>query len=102
MVLGESLMLSVQVGKLNILAAYDVPAPLLHAYEVVSVVLCEAPDYVKWAYNGALLRSVYAVPPLALLNIVVDSFPADSRSAGGVYAAVTEEGPITRRVCGRL
>src|ERR1700733_4958624 len=37
--LGESLMLRVQVGKLNILAAYDVPAPLLHAYVVVSVVV---------------------------------------------------------------
>jgi hypothetical protein len=47
--LGESLMLSVEVGKLNILAAYDIPAPLLHAYVVVSVVLCEALDYVEWS-----------------------------------------------------
>ena len=47
---GESLVLRMEVGKLHVLAAHDVPAPLLHAYVVVAVVLCEAPDYVKW--NG--------------------------------------------------
>src|ERR1700733_6291017 len=36
---GESLMLRVKVGKPHIVAAYDVPAPLLHAYVVVSVVV---------------------------------------------------------------
>jgi len=54
---------------------------------------------VKWAYNGALLRSVYAVPPLALLSIVVDSFRADSRSAGGVYEAFTEEKGLSLAEC---
>ena len=36
---GESLVLGVEVGKLHILAAYKVPAPLLYAYEIVSVVV---------------------------------------------------------------
>jgi len=48
---GESLVLGVEIGKLHVLTAHNVPAPLLYAYEIVSVVLCEAPDYVKWACN---------------------------------------------------
>ena len=33
----------------DVLAFVDVPAPLLRADLIVAVVLCEAPDYVKWS-----------------------------------------------------
>jgi hypothetical protein len=45
--LGESLMLLVQADEMNVVVAHNGAAPLLHAYIVVSVILCEAPDYVK-------------------------------------------------------
>ena len=46
--LGESLMLLVQADEVNVVVADDIAAPLLHAYIVVPVILCEAPDYVEW------------------------------------------------------
>jgi len=48
---GESLVLLVQADEVNVVVADDIAAPLLHAYIVVPVILCEAPDYVKWACN---------------------------------------------------
>jgi hypothetical protein len=44
---GESLVLLVQADEVNVVVADDIAAPLLHAYIVVPVILCEEPDYVK-------------------------------------------------------
>jgi hypothetical protein len=46
--LGESLVLLVQADEVNVVAVVNRAAPLLHAYIVVAVILCEAPDYVEW------------------------------------------------------
>jgi hypothetical protein len=45
--LGESLVLFVQLDKLHIVVADDIAAPLLGAGVIVPPILCEAPDYVK-------------------------------------------------------
>ena len=55
--LGESLILLVQADKVNVVVADDIAAPLLHAYIVVPVILCEAPDYVKWSRDARPMRS---------------------------------------------
>ena len=99
---GKALVLLVKLGKLHVVAANHVAAPLFHAYVVVAVVLCEAPDYVKRSRDARPMRSIYAGLAFALLNIVRDSSPADIRSAGGDYGTVIEEGAIARRVRGQL
>jgi hypothetical protein len=44
-------MLFMQLRETQIAVADDVAAPLLDRDVIVSPVLCEALDYVKWAYN---------------------------------------------------
>jgi hypothetical protein len=39
--------LLMQSNQVDIVAAHDIAAPLLHSDIIVAVVLCEAPDYVK-------------------------------------------------------
>ena len=45
--LGELLVLLVQAGKVNVVAALDGAAPLLDSEIVITKILCEAPDYVE-------------------------------------------------------
>ena len=59
-----------QSDQVDIVAAHNVPAPLLHAEIIVAVVLCEAPDYVKRSLTTWLRRGVHAALVFALLNIV--------------------------------
>ena len=49
--LGEAFVFLVQFHKLHIVGADDIAAPLLYPGIIVAPVLCEAPDYVKWACN---------------------------------------------------
>ena len=71
---GEAFVLAVQLKQGHIMATHDGTGELFYAHVVIAPVLCEAPDYVKWAYDGELRRSVYRVPALALLNIVCGLF----------------------------
>jgi hypothetical protein len=48
---GESFVLLMERAQREVLITDKVAAPLLNAQVVVPKVLCEALDYVKWAYN---------------------------------------------------
>jgi hypothetical protein len=92
----------VQADEVNVVVADDGAAPLLYADIIVSVILCEAPDYVKRSLTTWLRRSVQAALVFALLNIVRDSSRTDIRSARGDYGPVIEEGAIAFRVCSQV
>lgn len=87
---------------MDIVTAHDIAAPLLHAYIIVAVVLCEVPDYVMWGLHAWPRSSIYASIVFALLNIVRDSSYADIWSARGDYGPVIEEVVIASRVRGQL
>jgi hypothetical protein len=54
--------LLVQADEVNVLVADNGAAPLLHANVIVAVVLCEAPDYVKWSGRNAVGTREIVVP----------------------------------------
>jgi hypothetical protein len=62
--LGEPLMLLVQADEINVVLVHDGAAPLLHTDIVVSVILCEAPDYVKGCLDTWPVCSIYSVSRL--------------------------------------
>lgn len=49
--LGELLVLLVKLGVEGVMAVSNEARPLLDTGVIVAPVLCEALDYVKWAYN---------------------------------------------------
>ena len=100
--LSKLLVLVVKRSVEDVMAVADETRPLLDSYVVVSPVLCEAPDYVKWSLDAWPMRSIYAGLAFALLNIVRDSSHADIRLARGDYGPVIEEGAVARRVRGQL
>jgi hypothetical protein len=48
---GKADVLLMQGDKMDIVTAHNVAAPLLDGNAVIAPVLCEAPDYVNWAYD---------------------------------------------------
>ena len=61
--LRESLVLGVEIGKLHVLTAHDVPAPLLYAYEIVSVVVgIEFAVRSSKHISGSRMRSPFCSP----------------------------------------
>jgi len=61
---GEALMLGVQIGKLKVVAAYDIPAPLLHTYVVVfgSTKRQAPPSRNSKHVSGSRMRSPFCSP----------------------------------------